>query len=75
LYLEADGVSYKIYEFVDIRIYFLDDASEWQPTKKGVAVALDLWPEFAAAINKVEVEDAPAQWLARPLQRHKHIAV
>jgi hypothetical protein len=31
--------SYKGYEFVDIRVYVMNDIGEWIPTKKGVTIA------------------------------------
>jgi Transcriptional Coactivator p15 (PC4) len=46
---------YHGHAFVDIRVYFQDDAGEWRPSKKGVTVSLDLWADFKDAITLVEV--------------------
>ncbi len=36
--------------FIDIRAYFETDASEWRPTKKGVTLPIDAFPELAEVI-------------------------
>ena len=33
--------SFKGRDYVDLRIYYQDDAGEWKPTKKGVTIAPD----------------------------------
>ena len=36
--------------FIDIRAYFETDGGEWRPTKKGVTLPIDAFPEFAEVI-------------------------
>jgi hypothetical protein len=49
---------YKNHEFVDIPTYDLGDAGDRKPTHKGTSGALDLWPEFRAAIVEVVVNES-----------------
>jgi hypothetical protein len=41
---------YKGKQLIDLRIYYQDDAGEWLPTKKGIALTVDQWPEFREAL-------------------------
>ncbi len=50
---------YKNREFIDIRLFYQDDAGSWQPTRKGTTIHPDAWGDFMAALAKVEVDDAP----------------
>jgi hypothetical protein len=36
--------------YVDIRLYFHTEAGAWAPTRKGVTIGLDDWPDFMDAI-------------------------
>ncbi len=45
---------YKGRKYVDIRIYFENDAGEWKPTKKGVTVAPEKIDEFMELIRKAK---------------------
>lgn len=36
--------------FIDIRAYFETDDGEWRPTKKGITLPIDAFPEFAEVI-------------------------
>lgn len=36
--------------FIDIRAYFETDDGEWRPTKKGVTLPIDAFPEFAETV-------------------------
>jgi Transcriptional Coactivator p15 (PC4) len=56
--LRIEHRTYKGHQFIDIRTYYLDDASVWQPTRKGVTVTLDLWSDFKAAIVGLAVDEA-----------------
>lgn len=41
---------------IDIRIYFMPEVSEpdkWLPTKKGLNLSPDDWPEFKELVGKV----------------------
>ena len=39
--------------FIDIRAYFETDDGEWRPTKKGITLPIDAFPEFAAAVAEL----------------------
>lgn len=39
-------------EYLDLRNFYLDDNEEWKPTKKGVAVPVELYDELMAALKE-----------------------
>ena len=39
---------------IDIRTFYLDQDEEYKPTKKGVSIAVELYPEFKEAMRKLE---------------------
>lgn len=41
------------HQLVDIRVYFVAEDGTW-PTKKGLAIGLDLLPELRAAVEALE---------------------
>jgi hypothetical protein len=41
---------YKGKRLIDLRIYYQDDAGEWLPTKKGMALTVEQWPELRQAM-------------------------
>lgn len=43
---------YKGHELVDIRVYYKNDAGEFLPTRKGLSLSVDLFPELLAGIKK-----------------------
>ena len=43
-------------QYIDIRIYYLDDQSEWKPTRKGISLATDFMPELKNAVESIEKE-------------------
>ena len=47
---------YKDKQRIDIRVYFQPDAdpNNWIPTKKGINISLDSWPEFKDLVEKVD---------------------
>ena len=47
---------YKEKQRVDIRVYYQPDAdpNNWIPTKKGINISLDSWPEFKGLVEKVD---------------------
>jgi hypothetical protein len=45
---------YRGRKLVDIRVYYSDDAGEYRPTKKGVALNVDVYPEFKRAMMAME---------------------
>ncbi len=46
--------NYKNHDFIDIRTYYRDDHDELKPTKKGVTIPVEKWPEFTDLIGKIE---------------------
>ena len=48
---------YSGHKFVDIRIFYTDEASgDLKPTKKGVTFSPELWPEFKEMVGALEHE-------------------
>ena len=43
---------YKGHKFVDCRVYFQDEAGEWRPTKKGIALNDDTIDKVIEALQK-----------------------
>lgn len=39
-------------QYIDVRTFWLDDSDEWRPSKKGIAIPVDLAKEVAEAITK-----------------------
>ncbi|MGW8272929.1 MAG: transcriptional coactivator p15/PC4 family protein [Thermodesulfovibrionales bacterium] len=51
--LRVSAESYRGKDYLDIRIYYLEQSSgEWKPTKKGVTLAPEKIDEFSALISK-----------------------
>ena len=40
--------------FVDARIHYRNEDGEWKPTKKGITVSPEIWPEFIAAVQQLD---------------------
>lgn len=40
--------------YLDLRIYYQDDAGEWKPTRKGVSLSTDFMPELKEAVLALE---------------------
>jgi hypothetical protein len=45
---------FKGHNFIDMRIFTKEDGKDPAPTKKGLAVSPQLWPQFRAALAQVE---------------------
>jgi hypothetical protein len=56
---------FKGHKFLDMRIFTKEDGKDPAPTKKGLAVAPHLWPQFKEALAKVEVAMVEQGWLDR----------
>ena len=41
-------------QYVDLRVYFENDDGEWKPTKKGVAIHVDLFGKLMEALKEAE---------------------
>ena len=44
---------YEGYDLIDVRVHYLDEADELKPTRKGISMQRDSFPEFAEAIREV----------------------
>ena len=44
---------YKGKQYVDLRIYYKGDDGEFHPSKKGLTLSLDLFPELEEAVGKL----------------------
>lgn len=44
---------YKGKQYVDLRIYYKGDDGEFHPSKKGLTLSLDLFPELEEAVEKL----------------------
>lgn len=38
-------------EFIDIRTFWLDDSDDWRPSRKGIAIPLELAKDVADAVR------------------------
>jgi hypothetical protein len=56
---------FKGHKFLDMRIFFKEDGKDPAPTKKGLAVSPQLWPQFRKALAQVEAAMVEAGWLDR----------
>jgi hypothetical protein len=56
---------FKGHKFIDLRIFTKEDGKDPAPTKKGLAVAPHLWPQFRQALAQLESAMIEAGWLDR----------
>jgi hypothetical protein len=40
-------------DYFDLRNFYLDENEEWKPTKKGIAVPVELYDELKTALEEV----------------------
>jgi hypothetical protein len=45
---------YRGRKLVDMRVYYSDDEGQYRPTKKGVSLSLDAYPDFKRALAALE---------------------
>ncbi|MBI5487837.1 MAG: transcriptional coactivator p15/PC4 family protein [Deltaproteobacteria bacterium] len=45
--------TYRGKQYMDMRIYYLDDAGEYKPTKKGINLSVDLLGELTRMVEKL----------------------
>jgi hypothetical protein len=45
---------YRGRKLVDMRVYYADDAGEYRPTKKGVSLSVDVYPDLKRALLDLE---------------------
>ena len=41
-------------KLIDLRVYYTDDDGEYRPTRKGIAISVDGYPEFRNAIARLD---------------------
>lgn len=51
--VRASLTIYKGKQYVDLRIYYRGDDGEYHPSKKGLTLSLDLFPELEEAMQKL----------------------
>ena len=51
--IRASVTVYKGKQYVDLRVYYKGDDGEYHPSKKGLTVSLDLFPELEEAMRKL----------------------
>ena len=45
---------YRGRKLVDVRVYYSDSEGQYRPTKKGVSLSLDVYPDFKRAMLALE---------------------
>ena len=45
---------YRGRKLVDVRVYYSDDEGQYRPTKKGVSLSVDVYPDFKRALLDLE---------------------
>jgi hypothetical protein len=50
-------------KFVDMRVFAMEEGKDPAPTKKGLAVSPALWPQFKAALAKLEEGMIRERWI------------
>jgi hypothetical protein len=45
---------YRKRKLVDVRVYYSDDEGQYRPTKKGVSLSLEVYPDFKRALAALE---------------------
>jgi hypothetical protein len=51
--IRASLTVYKGKQYVDLRVYYKGDDGEYHPSKKGLTVSLDLFPELEESMRKL----------------------
>ena len=54
---------FKGHKFIDMRVFAVKDGKDPAPTKKGLAVSPQLWPQFKAALAKLEEAMIKERWI------------
>ncbi len=52
--IQASITEFNGKKYADLRIYYTDDNNELQPTKKGLTVSVESFPEIKKAVNELE---------------------
>lgn len=51
--VRASVTVYKGKQYVDLRVYYKGDDGEFHPSKKGLTLSLDLFPDLEEAMRKL----------------------
>lgn len=51
--LQVRLVTFRGREYLDLRNFYLDENNEWKPTRKGIAIPLELYDDLMAALKEV----------------------
>lgn len=54
---------FKGHKFIDMRVWAKEEGKDPAPTKKGLAVSPQLWPQFRAALAQVEAAMIQEGWI------------
>lgn len=52
--VRASIKEFKGRNYIDLRIYYMDDNGDWKPTRKGVSLATDFMEELKNAVASLE---------------------
>ena len=52
--VRASIKEFKGRNYIDLRIYYMDDKGDWKPTRKGVSLATDFMQELKDAVAAME---------------------
>ncbi|NWG76603.1 MAG: hypothetical protein HXY24_18710 [Rubrivivax sp.] len=56
---------FKGHKFIDMQVFITEDGKDPTPTKKGLAISPQQWPQFRAALEQVEAAMIEQGWLDR----------
>lgn len=45
---------YRGHKLVDVRVYYADNEGQYRPTKKGVSLSVEVYPDFRRALLTLE---------------------
>lgn len=54
---------FKGHNFIDMRVFALENGKDPIPTKKGLAVSPQLWPQFREALTRLEAAMIEEGWI------------
>lgn len=54
---------FKGHKFIDMRVFAVEEGKDPVPTKKGLAVSPQIWPQFKVALAQVEKAMIEEGWL------------
>lgn len=54
--IEVNVQTYRGKRFADVRVYYMDKAGDWRPTKKGIALTENVIDDVIEALTKAKAE-------------------